>query len=145
QQLLYRAAAKAIDELSRRLHRHVAFGVSGAVDEGSSVYLVGHVAFFFQVSQNRADGGVLQVAPAGKAFATDLGGAFRICPDEVQQYLLQRRWGFASTVKHRNVRSCSTEGREMSTEKCGDPARARRCGAAAVNRGPAGREPDRFP
>src|SRR5208283_5238216 len=101
--------AEAIDEMPRRFHRNVAPGVHRAVNEGPPIDGVGHVALFFQLPQDRADGGILELALAGQPLAARLGGAIGMRPHVIQEELLQRSGRLTnSNVKHRSVSNHNT-------------------------------------
>src|SRR5580658_1186133 len=109
QQLLHGPITKSVDELLRRLNCNVAPCVDGAVNKSAPVDRMAHVAFLFEVAQNRANRRILERALAGDTFAARLGCAARMRPYVLHDQLLQGSEGLtAECVNYRSVITYNT-------------------------------------
>ncbi len=110
QQLLHRAAAKAVDDVLDGARREMPLRLSGLVEKGSAFHLVCEKTLLLQAPQYRADGRILERAHGDQGCAAGVRRGWAPRPDEFHEELLEfaKRTGPSfGCVKHRSVTMCN--------------------------------------
>ena len=109
QQLLDRAAAEALDDLTDGFRGHVLRRVDAAINIGAALDAVAHVAFLLQPLEDRAGGRLLQGLASGKVRPDTLGRGCPAAPDHFHHEVFELAQSFSGSVsaKHCSATKCS--------------------------------------